>query len=120
MDALQTLSELYAQRDLLNSEIETKRREILRAVQAELDALEEETAPMIEAISNKIATAEVQAKEAVIQKGESVKGYGLHLVYTQGRVTWETKILDWLVAFYPEIGKARKVGAASVSIRRAA
>ena len=118
MKELQVLSELYAQRDLLNADIATRRAEILRAVQAELDALDEETAPMIEAISNKIATAEVQAKEVVIQKGESVKGYGLHLVYTTGRVTWETKILDGMAALFPEINKARKVGAASVSIRR--
>ena len=120
MDALQTLSELYAQRDLLNSEIETKRREILRAVQAELDALDEETAPMIDAVSGKIEAAERLAKDAVIQGGESVKGFGLRLVYTPGRVTWETKILDGMAALFPEINKARKVGAASVSIRRTA
>ena len=120
MKELQVLSELYAQRDLLNADIATRRAEILRAVQAELDALDEETAPMIEAVSGKIEAAERLAKDAVIQGGESVKGFGLHLVYTAGRVTWETKILDGMAALFPEINKARKVGAASVSIRRAA
>lgn len=120
MKELQVLSELYAQRDLLNSEIETKRAEILRAVQAELDALDEETTPMVEAVSEKIIIAEEVAKQGVLKQAESVKGFGLHLVYTQGRVTWETKILDGMAALFPEINKARKVGSASVSIRRAA
>ena len=117
-ELLKQLSELYAQRDLLNADMATKRQEILAPVQAQLDALEEVTAPMFEAINQKIAALENEAKEAVIQEGKSVKGFGLHLVYTAGRVTWDAKFLDGLAAAHPDIIKARKVGQPSVSIRR--
>lgn len=118
MDELLTLSDLYCERDLLLADIATKRAAIMQAVQAELDALEEETAPMLKAVGEKIAIVEERAKAMVITQGESVKGCGLHLVYTKGRVSWETKMLDGMAALFPEINKARKVGEPSVSIRR--
>ena len=118
MDELNTLSSLYAERDLLLADVETKRKAILAQVQAQLDELEEETMSMLKAVGEKIAIVEEKAKAATIAQGESIKGFGLHLVYTKGRVSWETKMLEGMAAMFPEINKARKVGDPSVRILR--
>ena len=118
MDELNTLSKLYAKRDLLLSEITERRRKILEMVQPQLEALEEETNPMLKAVGEKIAIVEDRVKSLVITQGESVKGFGLHLVYTKGRVSWETKMLEGMALLFPEINKAKKIGEPSVSIKR--
>lgn len=57
-------------------------------------------------------------KDEVAQIGHSVKGDYYHAVYVKGRVTWNTDMLDGMIAVIPQLAKARKEGKPSVTLRR--
>lgn len=115
---LATLAELYAQRDLLHADLDTHRAKILAPINPQLAELEEEYAPMLEAVNAKIEQAETAAKTAIIASGASQKACGIHVIYTKPRVTWDTPFLDGLCTLIPEIKKARHEGAPSARIDR--
>jgi hypothetical protein len=54
----------------------------------------------------------------VIAHGASVKAKFLHAVFTKGRVSWDTKMLDGLALAFPRLNEARKEGDPSVSLRK--
>jgi phage host-nuclease inhibitor protein Gam len=118
-EMLENLTELYAQRDLLDID---KRRaktdamppEVTKAL-ADIDA---EYAPKENAVSEKITDLEARVKDAVLQAGQTAKGGSLQAVFAKGRVTWETKGLDGLIVAIPQLAQFRKTGAPSVSIRK--
>lgn len=114
---LDELSEVRAAADITRLDCEVKRREILAKVQGELDALDTEFAPMLEAANMRVAELEADIKARVLEFGSSVKSIVLHAIYSKGRVTWDTKALDGYTAGHPEIGAFRKEGDPSVSIR---
>lgn len=114
---LNELSEIQAAADVARVDYETKRAEILRAVQAELDALAAEFEPLFEASRERCATLTEEIRQAVVQAGISVKGAHLHAVYTKGRVTWDTKGLDKFAVSHPEVMAYRKQGEPSVALR---
>jgi hypothetical protein len=114
---LDELSEIKAAVEVTRLDYEAKRAEILRSVQAELDALDAEYTPLIETSNARIADLETGIRNAVLQRGASVKGARLHAVYYQGRVSWDTKRLDSYAATHPEITAFRKKGEPSVSLR---
>jgi len=58
-----------------------------------------------------------EVKSEVAQLGETVKGTFLMAVYSKPRVSWDTKALDGYITAHPELGKFRKEGEPSVSIR---
>lgn len=118
-EMLEGLTELYAQRDLL--QIDRKRAETAAMPQEVIDAMNDiaaEYAPKESAVTDKIAELEEQVKTAVIADGTTVKGGSLQAVYTKGRTTWETKGLDGLMVAVPQLAQFRKTGAPSVSIRK--
>ncbi len=92
---LEQLTEAYARRDLLN--------------------IDKKNAIPVE---GKISELEEQAKQAVLEAGDTVKGGALQAVYSKPRVTWDSKQLDGLMIVIPELAQARKVGQPSVSIRK--
>lgn len=114
---LNELSEIQAAADVARVDYETKRAEILRTVQAELDALAAEFEPLFEASRERCATLTEEIRQAVVQAGISVKGAHLHAVYTKGRVTWDTKGLDKFAVSHPEVMAYRKQGEPSVALR---
>ncbi len=57
-------------------------------------------------------------KQAVLERGASVKGAALHAIYVTGRVFWDSTYLDIYAASHPEIQPARKEGQPSVSLRK--
>ena len=115
---LDRLDNLKAQLDLLRMDMEAKRRQIIPAeVQAELDALEAEYAPAIEAAQAGIASLEAEIKAAVLEHGATVKASNLQAVWMRGRVTWDTKALDGFAKARPELLAFRKEGPPTVSIR---
>lgn len=118
-EMLEALTELYAQRDLL--QIDRKRAETAAMPQEVIDAMNDIAAEYFlkeSAVNNKIAVMEDDVRAAVLETGSTVKGGSLQAVFTKPRVTWETKGLDGLMVAYPELGNFRKVGAPSVSIRK--
>ncbi len=80
---------------------------------AEIEAEFTRTDNLTDTIS--ILTNEV--KQEVIALGETVKGASLMAVWSKGRVSWDTKALDGYITAHPELGKFRKEGEPSVSIR---
>ena len=114
---LHELSEMQAAADVMRLDYEAKRAEILKAVQAELDALEAEYKPLMDSVTENIAALEVEIKNDVLAHGASVKGDRLYAMYSRGRVTWDTQALDRYVSTHPEVKAWRKEGAPSVSLR---
>jgi len=114
---LNELSEIQSAVDVARVDYEAKRAEILRTIQAELDALDAEFEPLFEASRERLATLTEEIKQAVVQSGVSVKGAHLHAVYTKGRVTWDTRGLDKFAVSHPEVIAYRKQGEPSVSLR---
>lgn len=86
-------------------------------IKAELEAIEAEFSDKSEGARLNIEELEAQIKHYVIEHGASVKGEFLHAVYSKPRVSWDTKILDGMIALIPQIAEAKKFGSPSVSIR---
>jgi hypothetical protein len=114
---LDELSDVQSAVDVARVDYEAKRAEIMRSVQAELDALDAEYEPLFEASTARIAALTEEIKQAVMMAGASVKGAHLHAVYTRGRVTWDTKGLDKFAVSHPEVTQYRKQGEPNVSLR---
>ncbi|MCC7361977.1 MAG: hypothetical protein IT317_21005 [Anaerolineales bacterium] len=114
---LDELTELRAAAEITRLDYEAKREQILQVVQAELEALETEYAPLLEAAAARAETLEAEIKADVLAAGASVKGGGLQAVYVRGRVSWDTAALDDYAANHPEVQGFRRQGAPSVSLR---
>ena len=96
---------------------EAKRAEILKSVQADLDALDAESILLIETSTSRMGKLEEEIRNDVLQHGASVKGGRLYAVFNRGRVSWDTKELDHYANMHPEITAFRKQGKPSVSLR---
>jgi len=118
-EILEQLTELYAQKDLLNiAKDEARDAAIPEEVEAALADIDAEFSPKLEAVAEKIEALEAEAKAAVLAEGETVKGGALQAVYTKGRVTWDGKKLEGMASLLPQLKDARKEGEPSVSIRK--
>lgn len=116
---LDELSELQAQQDSLA----LKKAALIEAVytpeiRAKLDEIEAEFYEPQQVVAEKIATLTEAVKAQVVTGGETVKGAYLMAVYSKGRVTWDGKKLDGMMALIPGLKEARKEGEASVAIRK--
>lgn len=119
-DIVAKLDELDAIRtavDVTRVDYEAKRAEILKKVQAELDALDEEFKPMLNVSELRIEELEEEIKQEVLKHGASVKSGRVQAVYYKGRVTWDGKQLDRYAASHPEVMQYRKEGEPSIQIR---
>lgn len=118
-DILDQLTDAYAHLDVLKMD---HSQEIVDTIPPEIrERLAEVAAkyePLISAVQVQIAQLEEQAKLAVLEAGETVKGGALQAVWVKGRVTWDTKKLDGLTIVLPELNQARKVGEPTVTIRK--
>lgn len=118
-EILEQLTELYAQQDLLKIDHDKARdAAIPEEVEAALADVDAEFAPKLDAVAQKIAALEADAKTAVLAEGATVKGGALQAVYAKGRVTWDGKKLDGMMSLIPQLEDARKVGEPSVTIRK--
>ena len=114
---LDELSEVKSAVDVTRLDYEAKRAELLKSIQAELNALDAEYQPLIESASARIATLEEEIRNDVLQHGSSVKGSRLYAVFSHGRISWDTPSLDQYAKTHPEIASFRKEGHPSVSLR---
>jgi len=116
--ALNALSDLYAQRDVLQIEQDTLvGGAIPDAVQIVIADIDLEYAQKRAVVGEKIAALEKTVRCAVIDVGASIKSDYLHAVYNRGRIRWDTKALIGYAIAHPEIGAFNTVGKPSVSIR---
>ncbi len=121
MDAAELINrwtDLQAAADLLRLDKENKRKAIITPeIQAQLDELDAEYNPTIEAAQANAEALARDIKAAVIDMGVTVKAGAAQAVYAKGRVSWDTKALDGYAAGHPEIIQFRKEGEPSVSLR---
>jgi len=96
---------------------ETRRTNILKQIQSELDALDIEYKPVLEAAEENIATLENEIKTEVLLYGESVSGGMYRASYTQGRVSWDNEGMTKYAAIHPDVLQFRKQGQPIVSLR---
>jgi hypothetical protein len=115
---LDYLAELRAQQDALRLEWEQLRDTILAPLRPELDALDTEYQPRLNAVVDAITSVETNVRQQVLAVGASVKGAHLHAVLMSGRVSWDSKGLDGYAVAHPEIERFRKQGEPSVTIRK--
>jgi hypothetical protein len=116
-DKLERLSNLRGAAEVARLNYEAKRAETLRQIQAELDALDSEYKPVLEAAEENIAALENEIKTDVLLYGESISGGMYRASYTQGRVSWDNDGMTKYAASHPDVLQFRKQGQPIVSLR---
>ena len=116
-EKLERLSNLRNAAEFARLDYETKRAEILKQIQPELDALEAEYKPVLERAETNFAALENEIKTDVLLHGESVSGGMYRACYTQGRVSWDNDGMAKYAASHPDVLQFRKQGQPGVSLR---
>ena len=111
------LADLRATQDATRIDYENKRSEILKAVQRELEALDAEYQPLLEASQTRADALETEIKDAVVHRGASVKGSRIYAMFFRGRVSWDREKLENYGKAHPEVLDFRKEGEPYVSLR---
>ena len=114
---LKRLADLHAALDLTRMDYDAKRLEILKKVQAELDALESEYQPLLNAAQENAAALEAEIKNDVLLGGESVVTDVFQALYVKGRVSWDNEGLGNYAHTHPEVLIYRKEGQPNVTLR---
>jgi hypothetical protein len=96
---------------------ESKRAEILKKIQGELDALDLEYKPVLEAAEENVAALENEIKTDVLLYSETVSGGSYRASYSQGRVSWDNEGMTKYAASHPDVLQFRKQGNPIVSLR---
>jgi hypothetical protein len=116
-EKLERLTNLRGAAEVARLNYETKRTEILKQIQAELDTLDSEYKPVLEAADENIATLENEIKTDVLLYGESISGGMYRASYTQGRVSWDSAGMTKYAASHPDVLQFRKQGQPIVALR---
>jgi len=116
-EKLERLTNLRGAADEARLNYEAKRAEILKQIQAELDALDSEYKPVLEAADGNIAALENEIKTDVLLYGESISGGMYRASFTQGRVSWDNGGMAKYAALHPDVLQFRKQGQPIVSLR---
>ena len=116
-EKLERLTNLRGAADVARLDYESKRAEILKKVQAELDAIDSEYHPILESADENIAALENEIKTDVLLYGESISGGSYRASYTQGRVSWDNEGMAKYAAAHPDVIQFRKQGNPIVTLR---
>lgn len=121
MDVKQLLDELAEAKSQIDALELEKRARLAQAipddVKAAIEAIETDIAARQNEAAERAANIEAQVKAAVIENGATVKGAYLMAVWNKGRVSWDSKKLDGMMALIPALADARTQGEPSVTIR---
>ncbi len=115
---LERLADLRAAQDLTRLDYESKRAEVLKKVQAELDALESEYQPLIEAADDNASLLEEEIKNDVLLGGKTVSTDVYQAVYMRGRVIWDNAGINQYAESHPEVLQYRSMGKPNVQLRQ--
>lgn len=116
---LDRLAELQAAPDAIRLQKQALIDGILTAeIRAKLAEIDAEFAPQLQAAEEAAASLEAEIRAEVVAGGVTVKGSHLMAVWNKGRVSWDGKKLDGMLAIIPQLAAARKEGDPTVSIRR--
>jgi hypothetical protein len=114
---LEQLAQTKQAADVLRTDYEAKRAEVMKMVQRELEALETEYAPLFQTVDEHLAAIEAGIKNDVLRHGASITSGTLHAVYSKGRLSWDSKALTHYAETHPEINEFRKQSEPTVTIR---
>jgi len=116
-EKLERLSNLRNAAEFTRLDYETKRTQILKQVQAELDSLDSEYKPVLERAGENIAALENEIKTDVLLHGESISGGMYRASYTKGRVSWDNDGMTRYAELHPDVLQFRKQGQPIVTLR---
>lgn len=116
-DKLKRLENLKGAADVARLDYESKRAEILKQIQSQLDALDSEYKPLLESAEENISTLENEIKTDVLLHGESVTGGMYRATFTKGRVSWDNEGIEKYATSHPEVMQFRKQGQPIVTLR---
>lgn len=117
VDKLKRLENLKGASDVARLDYESKRTEILKQIQSQLDALDSEYMPLLESAEENISTLENEIKTDVLLHGESVTGGMYRATFTKGRVSWDSEGIEKYATSHPEVMRFRKQGQPIVTLR---
>lgn len=116
-DKLKRLENLKGAADVARLDYESKRADILKQIQNQLDALDSEYKPLLESAEENISTLENEIKTDVLLHGESVTGGMYRATFTKGRVSWDNEGIEKYANAHPEVMQFRKQGQPIVTLR---
>lgn len=116
---LDQLAEFQAERDA----IDLRRQELIDTIltpeiKAKIDDINLEFGMKQAAVTENIEALTTAVKAEVLKGGATCKGAHLMAVWVKGRVSWDGKKLDGMMALVPGLAAARSEGEPSVTIRR--
>jgi len=117
LQKLERLADLHAAADLARIDYEARRAEVLRKVQDELDAIEAEFRPALDAAEANTNALEAEIKTDVLLRGESLRGSHYQAVYMKGRVSWDLPGMNEYARDHPDVLQFRKEGQPTVGLR---
>jgi len=115
-DYQKRLAEIRAE---IYDETQAKTAQVYSELAARKREIEAEFVGQQNAVDENIKALEAEIKAATKAEGKTVKGKFFTAVYVKGRVTWNTDMLDGMITVIPQLGKARKEGEPSITLRRA-
>lgn len=120
---IEVLLEDYTSRTMQLEALRVKKQELIDGVitpeiKEKLADIDAEFDPVFENARARLDDVERTIKSAVADLGKTVKNDVFMAVYSKPRVSWDSRFLEGLIAVYPEVKNAKKVGKPSVSIRR--
>ena len=118
IEKLDRLAEIQAHQTVLGMDYDEKRRSIQATIQSELDALDAEYQPLKNNLSEQSSALEAEIKQETLVTGATIHGAHMMAVWAKGRVSWDSKQLEGMIAIIPQIAAARKEGEPSVSLRK--
>jgi hypothetical protein len=116
-EKLERLSNLRNAAEFTRLDYETKRTEVMKQIQSELDALDMEYKPVLEAAEENIASLENEIKTDVLLYGESISGGMYRATYTHGRTSWDNEGMTKYAALHPDVLQFRRQGQPIVFLR---
>lgn len=117
LQKLERLADLRAAADVARIDYESRRLDVMKKVQEELDSLEAEFKPALDAAENNAAALEVEIKNDVMLRGETLRGKAYQAIYTRGRISWDPAAMNEYARDHPEVLPFRKEGQPSVTLR---
>ena len=118
--AVERFDELYHQAQLAKKEVEDQVSELVTPIAGLVYQVRHgPLADLVESLEEEMAKLRPAMEAEVIAMGETVKAEHVHLVYVSPGYKWDTRMLDGMVAFVPQLTTARSDKPASVSVKGA-
>ena len=118
-DYLTKYEDVYLRLSDMQAEMEKARQDAIpQEVREQLETIEAEYQPKLDALREKLKSLEDEVKERVLNTGSTLKGNVVMAVYRKGSTKWDEKHLERLAAEYPRILEAKVEGKPSVPIQR--